>query len=64
MSRRLDEGGYIEILETTIEAKKTDVPWIQPRMLVTANGKDLVVQEIQEDANDPILTIRCVGDDV
>jgi hypothetical protein len=30
-----------------------------PDLRVTTNGKELIVNEIQEDANDPILTIRC-----
>ena len=59
LSRRLDEGGFIEMLETTIEARKADVPFIQPKMKVTTNGKEMVVLEVQEDANDPIATIRC-----
>jgi len=45
--------------ETTIEVKKADVPFIEPELRLTTNGKELMVIEIQEDANDPILTIRC-----
>ena len=45
------------MLETTIEARKADVPFIQPKMKVTTNGKEMVVLEVQEDANDPIATM-------
>lgn len=64
VSRKLEEGGFIEMLETTIELKKADVPFIRPKLKVETGGRELIVSEVQEDSSDPIVTIRCVSVDL
>jgi len=52
------------MLETTIELKKADVPFIRPKLKVETGGRELIVNEVQEDSSDPIVTIRCVSIDL
>lgn len=47
------------MIETRVEVKKSDVPDIAPRTKVLVNAKELIVLEIEEDAVDPILMLRC-----
>jgi len=52
------------MLETRLEVDKVSAAGIQIKNRVQVGGKDMIVVGVEEDANDPIINVRCGPEDL
>ena len=52
------------MLETRLEVDRIDAAGLEVKNRVQIGGKDMIVVGIEEDANDPIINVRCGPEDL